>query len=61
MTPASLIHDIETKPSDEEPESDWNGFSDHDEEYAETVLCVGSAPSTADISKDEFRTFMVSA
>lgn len=65
VTPPSLVHSIEhsieTQQSDGEPESDWNGFSDHDEECAETVLCTSSAPSKADISKDEFRTFMVGA
>ena len=62
MTPPSLVHSIETKQSDGELESDWNGFSDHDdEECAETVLCTSSAPSRADISRDECRTFMVGA
>ena len=65
VTPPSLVysieHSIETKESDRELESDWNGFSDHDEVCAETVLCSSSAPSKADISRDEFRTFMVSA
>ena len=64
-TPPSLVHSIEhsieTKQSDGELESDWNGFSDHDEECAETVLGTSSALSKADISKDEFRTFMVGA
>ena len=57
----SIEHSIETKQSDGELESDWNGFSDHDEECAETVLCTSSAPSKTDISKDEFKTFMVGA
>ena len=65
VTPPSLVHSIEhsieTKQSDGELESDWNGFSDHAEECAETVLCTNSAPSNADISSDEFRTFMVGA
>ena len=63
VTPPSLVHSIEhsieTKQSDGELESDWNGFSDHDEECAETVLCTSSASSKVDISRDEFRTFMV--
>ena len=61
VTPPSLVHSIETQQSDGEPESDWNGFSDHDEECAKTVLCTSSAPSKADISKDELRKFMVGA
>ena len=65
VTPPSLVHSIEhsiePKQSDGDLESDWNGFSDHDEECAETVLCTSSTPSKADISRDEFRTFMVGA
>ena len=61
LAPPPLVHNTETKPSDEELESDWNGFSDHGEEYAETVHCASSAPLKADISKEESRTFMVSA
>lgn len=57
----SLIHKLNTKPSDEELESDWDGFSEHGEDFAETVHHATSAPSKADVSKDEFRIFMVSA
>lgn len=61
LTGPSLVHKTETEPSDGELGSDWNGFSDHGEEYAETVHCDSSAPSKADISKEEFKTFMVRA
>ena len=54
-----LVDSVDTRPSDEEFESDWDGFSDHSEEYAETVHCATSAPSKADITKDELKTFMV--
>ena len=56
-----LTHTIDTEPSDREPESDWDGFSDQSEEYAETVHCATRASSKADVSKDEFKTFMVRA
>ena len=56
-----LVHNIDTKPSDEELEPDWDGFSDHGEEYAETVHRATIGPSKADISKDEYKTFMVKA
>lgn len=54
-----LIPNCHTKTSDEEPETEWDGFSEHGEEYAETIQYATSAPSKADVSKDEFRTFMV--
>lgn len=57
-----LVHNnIDPKPSDEEIESDWDGFSEHGEEHKEIVLYATSAPSKADVSKDEFQTFMVRA
>ena len=56
-----LAHNIDTTPSDEELESSWDGFSDHDAEYAETVHRATIGPSRADISKDEYKTFMVKA
>lgn len=56
-----LVHNIDDKSSDEELESDWDGFSELDEEHAETVHYATSAPSKADVSKDEFKTFMVRA
>lgn len=56
-----LVHNIDTKPSDEELESEWDGFSDHGEECAETVHRATIGPSNADISKDEYKTFMVKA
>ena len=54
-----LVPVLHTKTSDEEPESEWDGFSDHGEEHAETVHYATSAPPKADVSKGEFRTFMV--
>lgn len=56
-----LVHDLDTKTSDEELESDWDGFSEHGEEHTETVHYPTAAPSKADVSKDEFKTFMVRA
>lgn len=56
-----LVHKLDTKATDEGIESDWDGFSEHGEEHAETVHHATSAPSKADVSKDEFRTFMVRA
>ena len=56
-----LVHDLDTKTSDEELESDWDGFSEHGEERTETVHYASAAPSNADTSKDEFKTFMVRA
>lgn len=52
-------HNIDAKPSDEDLESDWDGFSENDEENAETTHYATSAPSIADVSKVEFKTFMV--
>ena len=56
-----LVQSIDTQLCDEELESDWDGFSEQDEDHAETVHHATSAPSKADVSKDEFRTFMVGA
>ena len=54
-----LVHNIDSETSDRELESDWGGFSDRSEEQAETVHCATHPSSKADISKDEFKTFMV--
>ena len=54
-----LLPNLHTETSDEEPETEWDGFSEHGEEYAETVHYATTVPSKADVSKDEFRTFMV--
>ena len=54
-----LVHDVDTEPSDRELEPDWDGFSDHSDEHAEIVHCATHASSKGDISKDEFKTFMV--
>lgn len=56
-----LVHNIDDKSSDEELESDWDGFPELYEEQVETVHYATSAPSKADVSKDEFKTFMVRA
>ena len=56
---APLTQNSYTKASDNELESDWEGFSECGEEHAETVHYSTSAPSTVDVSKDEFKTFMV--
>lgn len=53
------VPNLHTKTSDDERETEWDGFSDHDEEDAETVHYATSLPSTADVSKNEIRTFMV--
>ena len=53
------VPNLHTKTSDDERETEWDGFSDHGEEDAETVHHATSVPATADISKDEVRTFMV--
>ena len=54
-----LIPDSYTKASDDELESDWEGFSECGKEHAETVHYPTSASVTADVSKDDFKTFMV--
>ena len=54
-----LLAPKDTRASDEEPETEWDGFSEHGEEYAETLHYATSVPSKAEVSKDEFRTFMV--
>ena len=56
---SQIANNVDTQRSDEEVESDWDGFSDSGEEHAEVVQCAGSALSEADISRDEFKTFMV--
>ena len=56
-----LDHDIDSEPSEREPEPDWDGFSDHSEEHAETVNHATHASSKGGISKDEYKTFMVRA
>lgn len=61
LTSPSPAHKTEPEPSDGELASDWNGFSDNGEDYAETVHCDSSGLSKADISREEFKTFMVSA
>lgn len=57
--PPLSVPDLHTTMSDDERETEWDGFSDHGEEHAETVHYATSVPSTADICKDEIRTFMV--
>ena len=54
-----LIQNSDTKASDDELESDWEGFSECEKEHAETIHYSTSASSTADVSKDDFKTFMV--
>ena len=54
-----LIQNSYTKAPDDELESDWEGFSECEKEHAETVHYSTSAPSAADVSKDDFKTFMV--
>ena len=56
---APLTQNSYIKASDDQLESDWEGFSECGKEHAETVHYSSSAPSTADVSKDEFKTFMV--
>ena len=59
FAPPKLVQDLDTKASDEDLESDWDGFSEHGEEHTETVHYATSGPSKADVSKGEFKTFMV--
>ena len=56
---APLVQNFHTKASDDELEFDWEGLSECGNPHAETVHYSTSAPSTADVSKDEFKTFMV--
>ena len=56
---APSLQSFYDKASDDELESDWEGFSECGKEHAETVHYSTSVPSTADVSKDEFKTFMV--
>ena len=57
----ALVHHVDSKPSDEDLESDWDGFSEHGEEQAETVHHATFAASKVDVSKNELKTFMVRA
>ena len=56
---SKLVRDIDTKPSEEELESEWDGFSEYGEDCAETIHLATSASSKADVSLDEIKTFMV--
>ena len=57
---SQLVYNIDSEPSEEELESDWDGFSDNGETTAEIVHHATSTLSKPDISKDEFKVFMVS-
>lgn len=57
----SIVHDFDVKAADLDLESDWDGFSDHGVEHAETVHFATSTPSIMDVSKDELKMFMVRA
>ena len=55
------VRTIDNKTSDEALECDWDGFSEYEEEHAEIVQYATCAPSKAEVSKIEFKTFMVRA
>lgn len=54
-----LVQRLNASVSDENSDSDWDGFSESSGGNAETVHYATSATSKADVSKDEFKTFMV--
>ena len=61
FAPPPLFPDLDTKASDEEPESDWDGFSEDGEDNTEAVHYAISTQSKVNVSKDEYKTFMVRA
>ena len=56
-----LVHNLDAKASDEELEADWDGFSEHGEEHADVVHYAIPVPSEVDVSKGEYKMFMVRA
>lgn len=53
--------DIGTDTYNEEPESDWNGFSEDEENRVETIQYATYPKPTSEIPKDEIKIFTVRA